>query len=251
MRNSIINSKKTYIILGILFIFVGWTIASLIVDNNYVIPSVIEMLDALGDLFVQGHTYIVLGYTLVRLFMSVLFCLVLGILFASISYISYRFENFVKPIIVLFKSLPLAVVITLILLMFSDDLAVYYIVSVVVFPIIYEGTLSGLNSISKDIIDEVKLVSKINAEVVYKIHLKMSLPHILTSLIQSLGLGLKVLVMAEYISQPEYSIGNEIIYYKDISIEMNYVYAWSFILISFILVFDLFISKLTKRLSFV
>ena len=126
-------------------------------------------------------------------------------------------------------------------------LAPYYILGVVVLPVVYEAILIGLENIDSDVLDDVKLISKFNPIVLFKVHLPLIFPAILTALIQSVGLGLKVLVMAEYISQPKYSIGDEIVYYKDVILEMEYVFAWSIILILFVLLVEILILYVSKK----
>ena len=250
MMSSIIKNKNTYFWLGVIFILVGWTILSAIINNDYVVPSIDLVLNALGKLICEKHTYLVLLNTLLRVFVAILACLVMGLLVGSLSYCSSRFEYFVKPIIILFKSLPLVVMIVLILLQFTENMAVFYIVSVVVFPVMYEATLNGLRTVDTGIIEDIRMVSNINFKVILNIHLKLALPSIITGIIQSFGLGLKVLVMAEYISQPEYSIGREIVFYNDIAVDKSYVFAWSFILIVFIIIFELLIANLSKRVRY-
>ena len=129
----------------------------------------------------------------------------------------------------------------------NKELAPYYIVGVVVLPVVYEAILIGLENINKDVLDEIKLSTGITPKVIFNIHFPMIFPAILTAIIQSVGLGLKVLVMAEYISQPNYSIGNEFVYYKDIALEMEYLYAWSIILILFVLSVEILISYISHR----
>jgi ABC-type nitrate/sulfonate/bicarbonate transport system permease component len=118
---------------------------------------------------------------------------------------------------------------------------------VVVLPLIYEATLMGLENIDKSIKDEIKLLTKPNFYVFRKVYLPITFPFILTSLIQSVGLGLKVLVMAEFISNAKHSIGYEIMLYKDHYNEMSYVYAWSIILIVFILIVDYIINRFKSK----
>jgi ABC-type nitrate/sulfonate/bicarbonate transport system permease component len=60
-----------------------------------------------------------------------------------------------------------------------------------------------------------------------------------------LGLGIKVLVMAEYLSQTQNSIGNEL-YLAKTNIEFSEVFAWSFILIIIALFFELIINHYRK-----
>lgn len=245
MKNSI--AKKIYFSLGILFIFVIWIVGEATFKNSYVIPSVLDTFKVLGNLFTKGHTYKVLGYTLLRLITSISICFLLGILLAVLSYKFKGFKWFIKPLITLLKTLPIAVVIILLLFMLSEEYAHYYIVGVVVLPVIYEAVLIGFENINTDVLDEVKLTAGLSPKVICKVHLPITFPSILTALIQSIGLGLKVLVMAEYLSQPKYSIGNEFVYYKDISLQMEYLYAWSIILIVFVLIMEILISYISKK----
>ena len=249
MKNSIVN--KTYFTIGILFIFIIWIIGNALIDNSYIVPSVSDTFKALITLFKDLHTYKVLGYTLLRLSIAVVSCFILGMLLAFLSYKFKGFKSFIKPIITLFKTLPIAVVIILLLVMLSKELAPYYIVGVVVLPVVYEALLIGLENINSDILDEVKTVAGMNTSVLFSVHLPLIFPAILTAIIQSVGLGLKVLVMAEYLSQPRYSIGNEFVYYKDISLEMSYLYAWSIILILFVLIVEFLITFISKRRNLV
>ena len=245
MKNSI--AKKTSFVLGILFIFIVWIIGEAIVNNSYIIPSVGDTFKALIDLFSKAHTYKVLGHTLLRLLISIVACFVLGVVLALLAYKFRNFKWFVKPSVSLFKTLPIAVVILLLWVLLKKDLAPYYIVGVVVLPVVYEAVLIGLENISSDILDEVKLSCGVTPKVIFKVLLPLVFPAILTALVQSIGLGLKVLVMAEYIMNTEYSIGNEFIYYKDLAMDMEYLYAWSIILIIFVLSSEILISFFSKK----
>lgn len=241
--------KSSFYSLGVLFIFVIWHLGFLHYDNDYIIPSIDQTLSSLGLLLTKSHTFLVLGHTLLRLLISIICCFVGGVAFALLSKISNCFKAFVKPIFTLLKTLPVAVVIILLLVALKSN-ALYYIVGLVVLPIIYEGVLNALESIDQNIIEEVKMDSKVTPCVIFRIYIPITLPQILTSLLQSFGLGLKVLVMAEFISNTSNSIGYEIMFYKDYANEMSYVYAWSIILIIFVMVVDSIIS-LIKRKSLV
>lgn len=247
MINSIIQSKKTYYTLGILFIFVIWFLGSSSFKNDYVIPSLDVTFDALGKLLEDKYTYKVLGHTLLRLVISIGICFILGVMLAVISNLSYKFKAFIRPCIVLLKTLPIAVVIIMLLIIYGRENSPYVIVGVVVFPLIYEATVIGLENIDSNIKDEVKMLSGINGDVLCRVYLPLTFPYILTSIIQSIGLGLKVLVMAEYITQPRVSIGNELVFYRNEAI-MEYVYAWSLILIIFVLIVEYLISYLSKKI---
>ena len=246
MIRSIVKNKNTYFILGVLFIFVIWDLGKVYYNNDYIVPGVEQTIVSLFDLLIDGYTYKVLAYTLFRLLLSTGVCFVIAVVLAIISKTFYRFKSFIRPVMTLFKTLPIAVLIILLLVMLKEN-ALYYIVGVVILPLIYEATINGLEAIDKNIVDEVKMLSNINFTIVKKIYLPLALPYVFTSLLQSFGLGLKVLVMAEFISNAKHSIGYEIMLYKDHYNEMSYVYAWSIILIIFVLLVDYFVNKVHNK----
>lgn len=246
MKSFIVKNKVVYFILGILFIFLLWTLGNNYFNNDYILPSVSQTFTAFLNLLSKGKTYVILGYTLSRLFISIVACFILGVLLASLSKISSKFKAFIKPLMIMFKTLPVMVVIILLLVML-EEASLYYIVGVVVLPLIYEATINGLDAIDLHIIDEVKMVSNINFTVVKDVYLPLTLPYIITSLLQSVGLGLKVLIMAEFISNTNNSIGYQIILYMNSYKEMSYVYAWGIILVIFIIVIDLLIKHIYEK----
>ena len=246
--NSIIKSKKTYFILGVIFILVIWFVGQNSFDNEMVIPSFESTFSSLVSLFSKEKTYHILGNTLLRLFISISISFILGVLLATLSKMYYRFKEFIKPLMILFKTLPVAVLIILLLLMFNHD-ALYFIVCVVVMPLIYEATSSGLEAVDKDITDEIKMFSAINFTIIRKIYLPIATPFIITSLLQSVGLGLKVLVMAELLTDAPNSIGYEILLNKNYINDMSVVYAWSILLIVFVLVIDFLVRIISKKLE--
>lgn len=242
------TSNNIFYVLGILFILVLWFLGFNIFDNDYIIPGIKDTFISLFELFKTPHTYTVLFNTLLRLVISISICFIMGVIFGSLSKISSKFKAFVKPLFTLLKTAPLMVLIILLLVVFNRN-SLYFIVGFVVMPIIYEATINGLDSIDKNITEQIKLESNLTPYVIGKIYLPLTTPYIITSLLQSFGLGLKVLVMAEFISNADNSIGNEIIFYKDIANEMSYVYAWSIILVSLVLVIDILINFIKKSFA--
>ena len=245
MKNSTVK-KSSFYLLGVLFIFLLWHVGFLHFSNDAIVPSIQQTVNSFKGLLSDGYTYVVLGHTFLRLFIAISVCFILGLILASLSKISYQFKAFIKPLFTLLKTLPIAVVIILLIVMLSQN-CLYYIVGVVVLPIIYEAILVGLDSIDKNIIEEVKMDSNITLRIIKDIYLPLSFPYIATSLLQSVGLGLKVLVMAEFIANTKHSIGYEIMLQRDFGTDMGNVYAWSIILIIFVVVVDAVVNFLKKK----
>ncbi len=249
MKNSTTKNNKIFLVLGVLFIFIFWEFLSLISQNDFIVPSITSTIKALGEILVQSDTYNILLNTILRLFISTFICFILALTLAVFSSINAKFKYFLKPSISLLKTLPVVTIIIMLLVIIGRSIAPYFIVGIVVFPLIYEAVLNGLETIDKDILDEVKMVGKGNDFTVIKsIYIPLITPHILTSLIQSFGLGLKVLVMAEFIAETKNSIGEIIRFYKN-EAASEMVFAWTFILVLFILLIDLLLYSIKKKIT--
>lgn len=248
MKNSTTKSNKIFLILGVVFIFLLWELLSLISQNDFIVPSISNTMKALCEILTKSDTYNILFSTILRLFTSITVCFILALTLAVFSNINERVKYFLKPLISLLKTLPVATIIIMLLVMIGRSIAPYFIVGLVVLPLIYESVLNALETIDKDIIDEVKMVSSgKDFTVLKRIYLPLITPYLLTSLIQAFGLGLKVLVMAEFIAETKNSIGEVIRFYKNEALT-EYVFAWTIILVLFILLIDLLLHYIKKKI---
>jgi len=107
----------------------------------------------------------------------------------------------------------------------------------------YEAFLTSFKTIDENIIDEVKLISNINLKIITYVFFPMILPFIITTFIQSFGLGLKVMVMAEFIAQPENTIGHKMLQER-IYMNTSNIFAWTIIIIIFVMLFEILIKKI-------
>ena len=125
-----------------------------------------------------------------------------------------------------------------------------YIISLLLlFPIIYQAELDGVKNIDPLLIDVLKLESDAtNTNVLKLVYFPLSIPFLRTALIEAVGLGFKVLVVAEYIAQTKVSIGKEI-YYAKINLEFTDVFAWTIMLLVFVLLIEYIVEKLLSPRS--
>ncbi len=244
MKISIIK-KYGFYLLGVVLIFAVWGISANIIDNHYILPKLGIVFETLFKILKTTNTYRIIFATLLRLILIIVFCLGLAVILAFISKINKSIEEIITPIIVLCKTTPVVIFIVLLLIMVGREKAPYIITGMVVLPLIYEAIMAGINNLDKDILDEIKMISNVNFKVLLKIHLPLSWPFIKQALLQSIGLGLKVLVMAEYLALNKNSIGREISFYRDFMM-YEYIYAWAIILIVLVFTIEIIIRKFKK-----
>ena len=92
-----------------------------------------------------------------------------------------------------------------------------------------------MKQIDKNVTDDIKTISGLNLTVIIKFYIPLIFPNIITSLIQSFGLGLKVMVMAEYTSPKNNTFGAEIKrLYDNNNMEKVYALVLLLIILSFV-----------------
>lgn len=247
-RQSSIENKKNRIIfvgLGILTIVFLWIILSNIYNNSIVIPKIKDVLKALIELFAQKRIYVLLFTMLLRILMTVSISLGIALFFSLMAYKFKFIGNYLLPIISLLKTTPVIAIIILLILSVGMELTPYVATSFVIIPMIYEAIMAGLESIDDAITDDIKTVTNINLKVLFSFYIPLIISNIVTVLIQSFGLGLKVMLMAEYISPKNNTFGAEIRRYNE-NLEMEKVFAIILVVIVIVMVVD-FILKAIKE----
>lgn len=235
-----------YIILGVMFLLVLWTIAQRAVKSDLVIPDIPSVFWALVDLLRQAETYSMILKTIGRLVFTICACASMTLILSYLSYKFNWFENFMKPLFVLMRTVPVVSLIIFLLFLLGREISPYFITGFVVLPVMYEGALSGFMAIDSGIKDEIKLFSGFNLKVVFSVFIPVTLPYIFASFIQSFGLGLKVMVMAEFIAQPKGTIGYAMLQERNF-LNMSNVFAWTIIMVLIVFIVETLVKALRKR----
>ena len=244
MNHSIMANKlkSLYFTIGVIFILLIWEILSITYNNEIIFPSILQTLKALGMLFSKSNFYYILLYTLLRVLISIIASFVIGCFFAILSYLKNAIALIISPIISLIKTLPIASIIIVMIILLGHELSPYFISGFVILPIIYEGIYGGLKKIDQEVLDEVKTISNFNSIVLRDVYIPLISNDIKTSLLQSVGLGIKVMVMAEFISQPTYSIGRALLDARN-NLDYDIVFAWTFILVIIVIVLEILLKQ--------
>ncbi len=208
--NKIFKKNSLYNFLGILFVFVLWYILSITYNNSLVIPKISEVFNSVLDLLSSLRFYNLFFTMIIRILITLLGSLIIALILSLLSFISNKIHSFLNPIIVIMKTVPIIAIMILLLMSIGMRMAPYIATSFVIIPLIYEMIYSALKGIDKTITEDIKTVTGINLTVIYKFYLPLIFPSLVTSLIQSFGLGLKVMLMAEFISPMRDTFGAEI-----------------------------------------
>jgi len=238
--------KSKYTLISVVAIFILWLLFSMIVDNAIILPNPFDVLSELITLISDYDSLRIILTTLYRLFVSLTIAFVLGVVLGLLGGLSQSFDFLIRPIITAVRTLPVASIIIVLLIWFGYQKAPYVITLLVILPVIYESVVNGLNSIDNDYKDVMAVFYGFDIRLIPMVYLPLISPFLLTSLIQSLGLGIKVLVMAEMLSQTKNSIGY-ILYLERLNLNIDTLFAWTLILILIVSIIEYLIKYITKR----
>ena len=235
--------------LSIIILIVIWYVYSGQINNEFILPGPSKVFRRLFLLLSQLETYSIIFMTFFRLLIAFILSTILGIVFGLLSGNYQPIDEFLKPIISSLRTLPIASIIIIIMILIGRDKSLYVITFLMIFPIVYEATKAGVLNISQPLKDNIALESHPKLVLLFKIQLPLSFPYIRTSLFQSIGLGFKVIVMAEFITQSSSGIGREI-YNGSISIQYENVFAWTLLLIIIVMIFEKILHQIKKAYEF-
>ena len=119
----------------------------------------------------------------------------------------------------------------------------------VTIPVIIGGLVGAIDSMDKNLVDELKMVNNNHFIAFFNIYLPYLLPYIFIAFFQTFGLGLKVMVTSEYLSQTKNSIGKAL-YNAQSNIAIDEILAWSIIIVIFVGISELLIKKISKSLEY-
>ena len=95
----------------------------------------------------------------------------------------------------------------------------FVLVVMVTVPIIVEGLITAYDNIDKGIMDVLKLEKISFLKKLFVIYIPLMMPYILMALLQSISLGIKALIMGEFLtgysSKDIFSIGKILYAYQD------------------------------------
>lgn len=233
---------KTIFIL--LFWILVWWLFALIVNDTYLLPSPADTLSALFKLMSQGHFYKVVFFT----FLRVVAGLVSGISFGvALAFLCHRFDflrSLFAPLITVLKAMPVATFILLLwITRMRGSLLTIFIGFVMVMPIIFQNSLSGLDSIDRHLI-EVTEIFEFGFIKKMKILVFPSLrSYLFPAIITTVGLAFKSQIAAEVIAYTNNSIGQ---YISDATFGLNTEVAFAWIVV--IIIFSIGIEWLCRSL---
>ncbi len=242
--------KWILIISGIIFIFLLWWILAISL-NTTLFPGPWETFKYLFQMMGEADIWVALGSTVLRLILVFVVCFIVALIIGIIAGVFKPFYTFLSPLITLLRTLPTAAVIYALIVLTQVEFAIDIICFLLIFPILYEAVANGIQNVDPQIYASLRLDGKVyRPRAVWSVLLPLSKDYISLGVIQSLGLGMKVAIMAEILCGSSRVKGlGRLIYYGALYSNMKQVFAVTIMAILVIGVFDVILHFIKKPIQ--
>jgi len=223
--------KKTFWISSSIFVlFIVWVLTYQAIDHPLIMPSPQSVFLSLLEILTNMNSLGIILASIFRLILSIVLSTVLGIILGMLSGLNQKLSWVMKPYVTILRTIPVISIIVILLILFGYRITPFIITFLMVFPIVFQAAESGIKAINHELIDVYRLEEHHFFISLKCLYFPLIQKYLVLSFLQSFGLGLKVLVMAEYLGQTRNSIGNSL-YLAKVNLDYSSVFAWTTLLI--------------------
>lgn len=236
----------------LLFWIAAWQAAALLIDNSIVFVGPFPVLCAFRALLPTPGFWLSVGSSFGKISLGFLAAFLCGLMSGSLAYRFPLLREFLAPVVLLMKSVPVASFVILALIWIGSEHLAVLISFLVVFPILYVNTIAGLENTDPRLLEMAQVFSVPGAGRLRCIYLPALLPHLTSGCRVALGMSWKSGIAAEVIGVPSHTIG-ENLYMAKIYLSTADLLAWTIVIILVSALFEkLFLLLLEKgvRLCF-
>ncbi len=208
MKKTNTYLKKTlYSLAFVCVVLIIWQVCALIVNDEYIVPSIFNVLLDMLKIFYVEQFYSAYFSTLGRAFygFEVSFCV--GFVFAILATKYEVVKNILSPLVSVVRLVPTMAIVSLLCITLSPSLASVIVCVTVVMPYVYSSALSSLLAVSSEILEMAKVYQVPFKRVITKIYIPTIKNPIITLLGTSFSFALKITVSSEVVAGVLKSVG--------------------------------------------
>ncbi len=224
-----------------------WQLVAVIIHNKVLLAGPIETVQALATLSGTSEFWASVTETTLRILLGFLIGSIIGIILAYAAYKNETVGDFLKPVVVTLKSVPVASFVILLLIWFGNAGISTVICAMVVFPILYMNTLEGLKSTDVKLLEMAKVFRMPGDRAVRYIFMPQLKPFWKSAFKLAIGMSFKSGIAAEVIGQPLHTIGNGL-YLSKVYLETGELFAWTIVVVLIAFICEKILGLVIDRL---
>lgn len=188
-------------LVGVAVLLVVWTVASIVIDDRSLLPTPVQVWEALLQLLSRGQLVEALGVSTLRVLVGLALGVLIGTLLAIVSGISRLGEDALDPVLQMWRSIPILAMIPLFILWFGigEPAKIAMIAVGTMFPI-YINLHAGIRGIDRRYLELARTQGLGRIAVIRQILLPGALPSWFAGLRYSSGFAWVMLVAAEQVN---------------------------------------------------
>lgn len=231
-------TKNTMKKLLVVFIWLClWQLISNLAGLELIIASPAKVIVSFFSLLKTQLFYKCMMNSFIKITIGFLIAFVSGIIFAATANKFQFLKDLLAPLIYLMKALPVASFIILLLIWAGSKNLSVIISYIVVFPMIYIGTLEGFNNLDIKLLEMSNVFRISLLKKARYIYAPQIVPYIISNCKIALGMCWKAGISAEVIGLPLKSIGEQM-YLSKLYLMTDQLLAWSAAIIIVSVIFE-------------
>ena len=232
-------------LLGAVALILIWSAAALIVDDEIILPSFVNVFKKLTSMFKTGALLPAILKTTSRIMIGVLISIISGNFLAYISY-KLKLKEYFEPLFSILRTIPVISIVLIVLFFAEKNLLSIIVVIFVTLPIVYENVHTAITNIDSGKLELAQVYDLKNRTVFRYIELPAIIKSTLMSLRIALGLSFKAGATSEVVSGATGGLG-ELMYISKLSFDMPELIAITFVIIILSFIFEIIAGFLYKR----
>ncbi|MCR4715998.1 MAG: ABC transporter permease subunit [Lachnospiraceae bacterium] len=235
-------------ILPVICWIIIWQILALIINNDILLAGPIETVRALIGLSFTADFYRSILSSLVRILLGFVLGVSFGILLGFLSSQFNIIREFLKPIFLLMRSVPVASFVIILLIWLGNKNTSIFICMIVTMPVLYHDSLEGIDATDSNLLEMCKVYNVGLKKKIHYVYFPQLYPFLLAAMKLAVGMSFKSGVAAEVIGQPLNTMGNGL-YLSKIYLETDELFAWTIAIVVLTAIVEkivLFILNLMK-----
>lgn len=234
-----------FYVLSAAFWVLLWHIASIFIGKELFLPTPARVCEVLfTELIYQKSFRASIAVSLVHIGEGFLLGTLSGILLAVLSHCAETVKILLWFPMKVIKSVPIASFVILSLLWMRSEKLSVFIPFLMVLPVLYINTLTGLEKTDGKLLDMAALFKFSLPQKALHIYIPQILPHILSACSLAMGMAWKSGIAAEIIGLAGNSIGNQL-YQAKLYLMTPELFAWTIVIVLLSMICEHFIQGLT------
>ncbi|ABS60109.1 ABC transporter permease [Fervidobacterium nodosum] len=238
--------KRINYLIGIVVIFLIWTIASYFINSQLILPDPLVILRTMLQELSKDILWNSLFYTLLKVVVVLFLTVLFGVFIGFIIGLNETLYEIFRPFVLFIQAFPIITWLALVMFIWGIGWTGPVVVSFLsLLPHAILSTAIGIQTTDKRLIEMAQVYNVKRSKVVKDIYLGSILPQFVSTIQVVIGNVWKVVVVSEYMCGDK-GIGVLIAWARQ-SVSVEKVYAYTMIIITIGLFVENFVNVVTKK----